>query len=137
MNISSRCDYACRAMVELAKQAHTQQPVRATHIAERRGIPEKYLVHILIQLKRAGLVRSVRGAQGGYRLERAPGDISLGAIVKAIDGPVLEPPPVEDSYGQDLDPTWRKVAKEIEEVLERITVQDILESAHQAHMYHI
>ena len=137
MNISSRCDYACRAMVELAKQAHTQQPVRATHIAEQRGIPEKYLVHILIQLKRAGLVRSVRGSQGGYRLERAPGDISLGDIVKAIDGPILEPPPLEDSYGQDLDPTWRRVAKGIEEVLESITVQDILESAHQAHMYYI
>ncbi len=137
MNISSRCDYACRAIVELAKQAHTQQPVRATHIAESRGIPEKYLVHILIQLKRAGLVRSVRGSQGGYRLDRAPGDITLGEIVKAIDGPVLDPPPVEDSYGQDLDPTWRQIAKGIDDLLEGITVQDIVENAHHAHMYYI
>ncbi len=137
MNISSRCDYACRAIVELAKQTHTQLPVRANQIAESRGIPEKYLVHILLQLKRAGLVRSVRGSQGGYHLERAPGDISLGDIVKAIDGPILDPPTVEDVFGQDLEPTWRQVAKEIEEVLEGITVQEILENANQAHMYHI
>lgn len=137
MNISSRCDYACRAMVELAKQAHMQQPIRATHIAEKQGIPEKYLVHILIQLKRAGLVRSIRGSQGGYHLERPPGDISLGDIVKAIDGPILEAPPVEDAGESDLDPTWRQVAKGIEEVLESITVQDVLESKHHAHMYYI
>lgn len=137
MNISSRCDYACRAIVELAKQTHTQLPVRANQIAESRGIPEKYLVHILLQLKHAGLVRSVRGALGGYYLERPADDISLADVIKAIDGPILEQPAVDDMFGQDLEPTWRQVAKEIEDVLDGIKVQGILDNANQAHMYHI
>ena len=58
MNISARCDYACRAAVELAKNNHTGKPLTATLIAENRDIPEKYLVHILLQLKRARIVRS-------------------------------------------------------------------------------
>ncbi len=137
MNISSRCEYACRAMVELARQEHNEDPITAMRIAEKRGIPEKYLVHILLQLKRAGLVRSVRGAQGGYHLARMSSDITLLDIVKAIDGPILQPLPVEDPYGSDLEPTWREVAKGFEAVLERTTVRDIVDSASKVQMYYI
>ena len=70
MNISSRCDYACRAIVELAQNAPKETPLTATTIAENRNIPEKYLVHIMLQLKKAGLLTSVRGAQGGYKLAK-------------------------------------------------------------------
>ena len=85
VNISSRCEYGCRAVVELAQQAAAAQPVTVEHIAERRHIPEKFLIHILLQLKRAGIVRSIRGARGGYLLARAPEDISLLDIVRAVD----------------------------------------------------
>ncbi len=137
MNISSRCEYACRAMVELARREHNEEPITAFKIAEKRGIPEKYLVHILLQLKRAGLVRSVRGAQGGYHMARNASDITLLDIVAAIDGPVMDPLPVEDPYGGDLEPTWREVAKGFEKVLQEFTVRDIVDSAAKIHMYHI
>ena len=136
MNISSRCEYACRAVVELATREHETSPITATHIAERRGIPEKYLVHILLQLKRAGIVRSIRGSQGGYLLGRSPDDITLLDIVRAIDGAVLDPLPVDDAYGNDLRPAWKQVAKGIEDVLRIVTVRELAGGAH-SRMYYI
>jgi Rrf2 family cysteine metabolism transcriptional repressor len=137
MNISSRCEYAARAIVELARNPRSEEPLTATYIAERRQIPEKYLVHILLQLKRAGLVRSVRGAQGGYLLARTPEDISLFDIVQAIDGPILDPLPVDDSGGADLRAAWQRAAEGIAEVLRRTTVRDIVDRAAKASMYYI
>ncbi len=137
MNISSRCEYACRAMAELARHENTSEPLSAVHIAAKRGIPEKYLVHILLQLKRAGLVRSVRGAQGGYLLARSPEEVTLHDIIRAIDGPVLEPLPLEDDGDRDVEPAWREVALRIGAVLDDITVRDILERANKAEMYYI
>lgn len=137
MNISSRCEYACRAVVELGRLQNNEEPVRATDIAEKRGIPEKYLVHIMLQLKRAGIVRSVRGAQGGYMLAQSPEDITLFSIVNAIDGPVLDPLPVEDSRAPDLEISWKAVAKGINRVLEGVTVRDLLDRAAKADMYYI
>jgi len=137
MNISSRCEYACRAVVELARSRDTQLPVTATQIAEKRGIPEKYLVHILLTLKKAGIVNSVRGAQGGYLLAKAPEEISLGDIVRAIDGPVLDPLPVQDAGGEDLAPTWRETADRIQKLLDDVTVRDLLDRAERANMYYI
>ena len=137
MNISSRCEYACRAMLELAKNETSVDPVTSVQIANKRDIQEKYLVHILLQLKRAGLVRSVRGAQGGYLLGRAPGSISLLDVVLAIDGPIMDPLPVADTGGTDLKPAWREVAAEIEKVLGEFTVSDILARASKGSMYYI
>lgn len=137
MNISSRCEYACRAIVELACHENSSEPVTAVYIAEKRAIPEKYLVHILLQLKRAGLVKSVRGAQGGYLLAHSPDAVSLHDIVRAIDGAVLDPLPVEDSGGADLAPMWQSVAKSIEDVLAGVTVRDILDQASRSNMYYI
>lgn len=137
MNISSRCEYACRAVVELACHENSETPVTAVHIAERRGIPEKYLVHILLQLKRAGLVKSIRGAQGGYLLAKSPDEISLLDLVQSIDGPILDPLPVEDEGGADLRVAWQDVARGIETCLTDITVRDILNRAAKGTMYYI
>jgi len=136
MNISSRCEYACRAVVELALREHAAAPITAVVIAEQRGIPEKYLVHILLQLKRAGIVRSVRGSQGGYLLGRSPDDITLLNIVRAIDGAVLDPLPAGDTHGRDLKGAWKEVAAGIEDVLDRVTVRDLVTRA-QSSMYYI
>jgi Rrf2 family protein len=124
-------------LLELAKNGKSVEPVTAVQIATKRNIPEKYLVHILLQLKRAGLVRSVRGAQGGYLLGRAPDSISLLDIVLAIDGPIMDPLPVAESGGADLKPAWREVAAEIEKVLGEFTVSDILARASKGTMYYI
>ena len=136
MNISSRCEYACRAVVELALREFSAAPLTAQQIAEQRGIPEKYLVHILLQLKRVGIVKSIRGSQGGYLLGKSPDEISLLDIVRAIDGAVLDPLPVDDVNGQDLRPAWRQVAKGIEEVLENVTARELANRA-QSSMYYI
>ncbi|HRI88022.1 MAG TPA: Rrf2 family transcriptional regulator [Candidatus Hydrogenedentes bacterium] len=136
MNISGRCEYACRAVVELAAREHENVPVTAQYIAEQRGIPEKYLVHILLQLKRAGIVRSLRGSQGGYLLGRTPDEISLLDIVRAIDGGVLDPLPVDDAHGNDIRPAWKQAAKGIEDVLRLITVRELASGAHSS-MYYI
>jgi Rrf2 family protein len=123
--------------VELAHHAQSAQPVTVERIAERRRIPEKFLVHILIQLKRARIVRSVRGPRGGYLLARAPEDITLLDIVRAADGPVLDPLPLRDSGSSDMTPAWREVAGEIEKVLKATTVRTILDRAAKSTMYYI
>jgi len=137
MNISARCEYACRALVELGSRFAAQQTVTSQEIAERRHIPEKYLVHILLQLKRAGLVRSVRGSQGGYLLGRAPDEVRLLDIVEAIDGAVLDPLPVEDNGAEVLRPAWAQVAEGIREVLASMTLSNLMENAATDNMYYI
>lgn len=137
MNISARCEYACRALVELGTRFAAQQTVTSQEIAERRHIPEKYLVHILLQLKRAGLVRSLRGAQGGYLLGRAPDDVRLLDIIEAIDGAVLDPLPVEDVGSDVLRPAWAEIAEGIREVLASRTLRSLMEKAASDNMYYI
>lgn len=137
MNISSRCEYACRAVIELAMHQEAQDTVTSVAIAEKRHIPEKYLVHILLQLKRAGIVRSVRGAQGGYMLSRPAEEITLLDIVQAIDGPILEPLPVDDAQSEELRPAWRRVARRIEEALRGTNVREIADGAGASEMYFI
>ncbi len=137
MNISSRCEYACRAVVELARLSSSPQPTTIEVIARKRGIPDKFLVQILLQLKRDGIVRSVRGVHGGYLLGRAPESITLLDIVQAVDGPVIYPLPVRDAGSADLAPAWREVARGIEEVLRSITIRMILDRANTSSMYFI
>ena len=137
MNISARCEYACRALVELGNRYAAQQTVTAQEIAERRHIPEKYLVHILLQLKRAGIVRSLRGAQGGYLLGRDPGEVCLLDIVEAIDGAVLDPLPVDDAASDVLRPAWLEVAEGIRTVLRATSVRTLMDKASSDNMYYI
>lgn len=137
MNISSRCDYACRAIVELAHHVSKKSPLTATAIAENRNIPEKYLVHILLQLKKAGILTSVRGAQGGYKLAQKSSSISLFDIVYAVDGPLMVPPPCADESSKELEATWGRVTEQFEAVLKETTIEDIVENANDPHMYFI
>lgn len=88
MKVSTRGDYASRALLSLALHAGQTQPTSVRDIAERTGLPQPYLEQILLALKGAGLVRSKRGVGGGYILARSPVDITLGQIVSAVDGPI-------------------------------------------------
>lgn len=137
MNISSRCEYACRAVIELAGHQESQETLTAQAIAEKRHVPEKYLVHILLQLKRAGIVRSIRGAQGGYQLAKTPEEITLLDLVNAIDGPILAPLPVSDVQSNELRPAWEDVARGIEDVLRTMTLRQIVDKIDTANMYYI
>ncbi|MGH9184216.1 MAG: RrF2 family transcriptional regulator [Acidimicrobiales bacterium] len=88
MKVSTRGDYACRALLSLALRDRTG-PTSVRDIAERTGLPQPYLEQILLALKGAGLVRSKRGVGGGYVLARSPESITLGDIVSAVDGPIV------------------------------------------------
>ncbi|NQT39259.1 MAG: Rrf2 family transcriptional regulator [Planctomycetes bacterium] len=86
MKISAKTEYACVAMLELAARFGSGEPVRIRAIAERHGVPPRFLVQILLQLKGAGLVASTRGAAGGYQLVQPPEEVSLGAVMDVIEG---------------------------------------------------
>ena len=88
MNLSAKVEYACIAVLELANQFASGEPVRLRTIAETHGIPSPFLVQILLQLKAAGLVESTRGASGGYQLARHPASITLAQVKEIIEGPV-------------------------------------------------
>ena len=92
MKVSTRGDYASRALLSLALHADTHgegTPTAVRDIAERTGLPQPYLEQILLALKGAGLVRSKRGVGGGYVLARPPEEITLSQIVSAVDGPIV------------------------------------------------
>jgi Rrf2 family protein len=88
VRVSTRGDYACRALLSLALHADEAGPTSVRDIAERTGLPQPYLEQILLALKGAGLVRSKRGVGGGYVLARDPAEIHLSEIVAAVDGPI-------------------------------------------------
>lgn len=88
MRVSTRGDYACRALLSLALREGDTGPTSVRDIAERTGLPQPYLEQILLALKGAGLVRSKRGVGGGYVLARPAHDIRLSEILSAVDGPI-------------------------------------------------
>ena len=88
MKISAKTEYACIAVLELAKSQGSNEPVRIRSIAEQHQVPPRFLVQILLQLKGAGIVSSTRGAAGGYHLIPKPEDVTLGQVMNIIDGPV-------------------------------------------------
>jgi Rrf2 family protein len=86
MNLTAKAEYACLAVLELAQHCETKQPVQVRRIAQRHGIPSQFLVQILQDLKRAGLVTSTRGAAGGYRLTDSPEEVTLAEVLEVVDG---------------------------------------------------
>ena len=89
MRVSTRGDYASRALLSLALDGDDRSPTSVRDIAERTGLPQPYLEQILLALKGAGLVLSKRGVGGGYILARSPAEIQLSQIVSAVDGPIV------------------------------------------------
>ncbi|HEY4332264.1 MAG TPA: Rrf2 family transcriptional regulator [Ilumatobacteraceae bacterium] len=88
MRVSTKGDYACRALLSLALHIDEPGPTSVADIARRTGLPQPYLEQILLALKGAGLVRSKRGVGGGYILARAAAEIRLSEILSAVDGPI-------------------------------------------------
>ncbi len=88
VKVSTRGDYASRALLSLALHDGESDPTSVRDVAERTGLPQPYLEQILLALKGAGIVRSKRGVGGGYILARPPEEITLGQIVSAVDGPI-------------------------------------------------
>lgn len=125
MKVSAKAEYACLAVLALAHQSHDAPPLRIREISELHGIPERYLVQILLQLKGAGLVVSTRGASGGYRLARPSESISVGEILSAVDGPDPVPRDVsraDRGAAQILGRLWERVREAERAVLDSTSV---------------
>ena len=141
-SISARTEYACIAMLDLARHSEQPRPVRIRDIAERHGIPSPFLVQILLQLKAAGLVQSIRGAGGGYRLAGEPREITLLDVMRVVDAP----PEQLQSNARNSSPVtevllenWQQVAHTEMAMLEAITLGELAEKSgsHSTPMYYI
>jgi Rrf2 family transcriptional regulator, cysteine metabolism repressor len=128
MKISAKSEYACLAVLALARFGPESAPVRIRDISKTYSIPERYLVQILLQLKSAGLVASTRGATGGYRLAREPEAISLREILTAIEAAEpssQEPPKASGLTASVLASVWDDVRAAERVVLDRTTVAQL------------
>lgn len=130
MRVSAKADYAVRAAIELAVAAG-QGPVKGEQLASAQGIPLKFLENILTELRRAGIVRSQRGVDGGYWLALPPQEITVADVVRAVEGPIANVrglPPHEVSYegsAARLREVWVAVRASLRSVLEAVTLADL------------
>ena len=138
---SAKAEYACIAMLELAARHDDPQPVRLKQVAEAHGIPQRFLVQILLQLKANGLVVSTRGAAGGYRLGRPPSQIALADVIGIVDhsGPMVAEKGQVTSTVAVVRSVWRKVQEAEERIFADTTLEKLLERirANEAHVYQI
>ncbi|MDA8300258.1 MAG: Rrf2 family transcriptional regulator [Actinomycetota bacterium] len=133
MRVSTRGDYACRALLSLALHGG-DTPTSVRDIALRTGLPQPYLEQILLALKGAGLVRSKRGVGGGYVLARAPEKLTLGQIVSAVDGPIVVGDFGEPHAGGSCDhegqcvllSVWAEVGEHMRAHLDSYTIADMV-----------
>lgn len=130
MRISAKADYAVRAAIELAA-AEGDRPVTAEQIATAQDIPLNFLENILGELRHAGIVRSQRGPEGGFRLAKAADQVTVADVIRAVEGPlatVRGGPPEDSSYpgpAADLPRVWIAVRKSLRSVVELVTVADL------------
>ena len=138
MRISAKAEYACAAMLDLAGSYGATNPVRIRAISDTHKISGRFLVQILLQLKKAGLVHSVRGASGGYQLARSPEQITLASIVAAIDdrtvpsGPVLLRKANKTPIVEVLLDVWQEIEQEEQRILEKLTLAELVRRSQES-----
>ena len=131
MRVSAKTDYALRAALELAA-APDEKPVKGERIATAQAIPLRFLENILMQLRHAGLVESRRGADGGYRLARPAGEVTLADVIRAIDGPLAgvsgaRPETLAfTGVAEPMRDVWIAVRASLRGVLEGVTLADVV-----------
>lgn len=133
MKLSARTEYACLAMLQLAHDYDSGEPVQIRRLAQEHGIPARFLVQILLQLKSASLVVSTRGAAGGYRLARSPREISLAEVIDVMEGnerPATNAGKATPLVGSLLS-FCRELAAVQRERLEDTSLADLVEQAAQ------
>ncbi|MBA4495518.1 RrF2 family transcriptional regulator [Paenactinomyces guangxiensis] len=133
MKVSSKGEYALRALIVLGK--HMNEVVPIAEIAKQTHVPNHYLEQILLQLKLLGWLKSKRGVNGGYSLRVPPDEIMIGEVIRQLEGPLAPMPcvsvsqyePCELEPGCLLQPLWAKVRDTIAEVLDQTSLKDLLE----------
>lgn len=144
MVLSQKSQYAVRAVFELAKR-HGTGPVTTAQVAEAQCIPVRFLENILSQLRQTGVVESVRGKEGGYRLSRAPRDLTVGEVLRVIQGPVAEIACAEPVGGDTcplrpgcvLLPMWEKAHRAMMDVYDETSLQDLVDQEREADASHV
>lgn len=130
MRISAKADYAVRAVAELAAAAG-DKPVKAERIATAQSIPLNFLENILGELRHAGVVRSHRGAEGGFRLAKPAEQLTVADVIRAVEGPLASVrggPPEDAAYegaAAALPRVWIAVRANLRRVLELVTIAEI------------
>jgi Rrf2 family protein len=145
MRISAKGEYAIKAVLDLALH-HGRGLIPIQEIATRRSIPQRYLEQVLLGLKRAGLLTSKRGAAGGYHLTRPPDEVTVGAVLRAVEGAHA---PFESRArerhprdGSDLVELWDEIADAVAKVVDRLTFAELADRVREREsaarpMYHI
>lgn len=146
MRISSKGDYGLRALFDLAQHVG-QGPVQSEEIARRQGIPVNYLNQLLITMRRAGLIESLRGPQGGHLLAREPEQITLLEALTVLEGPLLPDEPGREGLNPTVpedralvDAVWATLRQQLEALLTEITLDDLCQQKREqsaATMYYI
>lgn len=128
MKLTTRGHYSVKALLDLSLQPG-YGPTSVKSIAQRQDLPAPYLEKLLIELRRSGLVESLRGAQGGYRLARSPAQISLGQILEAV-GETIDPLPKHSPEAEQAEDwvtltLWHRLHQKLKEALYSITLEDL------------
>ncbi|TYP73808.1 cysteine metabolism transcriptional regulator CymR [Paenibacillus methanolicus] len=139
MKISTKGRYGLTIMMELAAK-FGEGPTSLKSIAERNGLSEHYLEQLIAPLRNAGLVKSIRGAYGGYILSRTPESITAGDVIRILEGPIS---PVD--FTEEDDPAkrnlWLRIRDSIAEVLDSTTLEDLVtykeEGLQDSYMFYI
>jgi Rrf2 family protein len=130
VKVSAKSDYAVRALLELAVSG--EGPVKGERLAQAQEIPLKFLENILIDLRHAGIVRSQRGAEGGYWLARAPDRVTIGEVIRAVDGPLASvrgeaPEDLDyDGAAANLKTVWIALRASLRKVVDEVTLADVV-----------
>jgi Rrf2 family cysteine metabolism transcriptional repressor len=122
MKLSTKGRYGVILMVDLGMY-YGEGPVSLKSVAERQDLSEHYLEQLIAPLRNAGLVRSIRGAYGGYVLAKSPQEITVGDIIRVLEGPIT----IVDDPEEELKDLWERVRHAINEVLDSVTLQDLVE----------
>ncbi|MBA3652721.1 MAG: Rrf2 family transcriptional regulator [Actinobacteria bacterium] len=132
MRVSAKVDYAVRAALELAAADNDGAPIKGDRIAEAQKIPLKFLENILSELRRAGIVGSQRGAEGGYWLAKPAASVSIADIIRAVEGPLADvhgTPPEKLKFtgpAKPLKEVWVAARAGLRSVLDEVTLADVV-----------
>ena len=139
MKLSVKNDYATRTVLGLTRHYPSETAVHVEDLAAEQGIPGNYLVQILIELKAQGIARSERGKEGGYLLGRAPSEITLGDVLRAVHGEMFDTPALSDpNCAPELRKAWERLKAAVDTAADEITFQHLLDaSAEKEKMYYI
>lgn len=140
MRVSAKVDYALRALVELAARPN-EQPVKGEELAGLQGIPLRFLENILAELRNAGVVASRRGAEGGYWLARPAGEVTMGDVIRALEGPLANVQGVRpdlvrfEGHAAPLRDVWVATRARIREVLDHVSLADVASGSLPDHVH--